>query len=146
MYLLSFAYLNVRAIHIELVPDMSTHSFVLAFLRLVNIYGILTHVYSDNAKSFVAGYKVLERALVCDEFKEYFQCYNVQHIRIPLFSACVGATWERLIRTVPKIVFIRQLAEVLPHILNYQQLLGTFKLLLTLGPRRTAHLRIISKQ
>ena len=29
--LLIFTCLNVRAIHIELVPDMSTHSFVLAF-------------------------------------------------------------------------------------------------------------------
>ena len=105
MYLLIFTCLNVRAIHIELVPDMSTHSFVLAFLRFVNIYGIPTHVYSDNAKSFVAGCQVLERALVCDEFKEHFQCYNVQHIRIPLYSAWVGATWERLIRTVKNCLY-----------------------------------------
>ena len=105
MYLLIFTCLNVRAIHIELVPDMSTHSFVLAFLRFVNIYGIPTHVYSDNAKSFVAGCQVLERALVCDEFKEHFQCYNVQHIRIPFYSAWVGATWERLIRTVKNCLY-----------------------------------------
>ena len=105
MYLLIFTCLNVRAIHIEVVPDMSTHSFVLAFLRFVNLYGIPTHVYSDNAKSFVSGCEVLEQALVCDEFKEHFQCYRMQHIRIPLYSAWVGATWERLIRTVKNCLY-----------------------------------------
>ena len=105
MYLLIFTCLNVRAIHIEVVPDMSTHSFVLAFLRFVNIYGIPTHVYSDNAKSFVAGCEVLEQALVCDEFKAHFQSYTIQHIKIPLYSAWVGATWERLIRTVKSCLY-----------------------------------------
>ena len=53
----------------------------------------------------MAGCQVLERALVCDEFKEHFQCYNVQHIRIPLYSAWVRATWERLIRTVKNCLY-----------------------------------------
>ena len=87
IYLLIFTCLNVRAIHIEVVPDMSTHSFVMAFLRFVNLYGIPSHIYSDKARSFVAGCQVLEQALVCDEFKEHFQSYNVQHIRIPMYSA-----------------------------------------------------------
>ena len=100
MYLLILTCLTVREVHIELVPDTSTHSFVLAFLRFVNFYGIPSHVYSDDAKSFVAGCQIIEQALVYDEFKDHFHCYNVQHIKIPLYSAWVGATWERLIRTV----------------------------------------------
>ena len=57
MYLLIFTCLNVRAIHIELVPHMSSQSFVLAFLRFVNLYGIPPFLYSDNAKSFIEGAK-----------------------------------------------------------------------------------------
>ena len=105
MYLLIFTCLNVRAIHIELVPDMSTHSFVLAFLRFVNLYGIPTFLYSDNAKTFIAGSQALQQALVSDEYRENFSNYEIQHIRIPLFSAWVGATWERLIRTVKNCLY-----------------------------------------
>ena len=49
MYLLIFTCLNVRAVHIELVPDMNTNPLVLAIIRFTNIYGIPTHIYSDNA-------------------------------------------------------------------------------------------------
>lgn len=55
MYMLIFTCLNIRAVHIELVKDMSTHSFVLALIRFTNIYGIPSHIYSDNARSFIAG-------------------------------------------------------------------------------------------
>ena len=77
MYLLISTYLNIRAIRIELVPDMSTHSFVLTVLRFAIIYGIPTHAHRNNAKLFVAGCLILESTLVCDEFKEHFQCHNV---------------------------------------------------------------------
>ena len=73
MYILIFTCLNVRAVHIELVPDMSTQSFVLAFLRFVNLYGIPSFLYSDNARSFVSGGLTLDQALVCDEYKAHFQ-------------------------------------------------------------------------
>ena len=105
MYLLIFTCLNVRAVHIELVPDMTTHSFVLAFLRFVNLYGVPSYLYSDNARSFISGCQTLERALICNEYKEHFQNYNIEHIKIPLYSAWVGATWERLIRTIKSCLY-----------------------------------------
>ena len=100
MYLLIFTCLNVRAVHIELVPDMSTQSFVLAFLRFVNLYGVPSFLYCDNTRSFVSGGLTLDQALVCDEYKAHFQNYDIKFIRIPLYSAWVGATWERLICTI----------------------------------------------
>ena len=85
MYILIFTSLNVRAVHIELVSDMSTQSFVLAFLRFVNLYGIPSFLYSDNARSFVSGDLTLDQALVCDEYKAHFQNFYIKHIRIPLY-------------------------------------------------------------
>ena len=105
MYILIFTCLNVRAVHIELVPDMSTQSFVLAFLRFVNLYGVPSFLYSDNARSFISGGLTLDQALVCDEYKAQFQNYDIKHIRIPLYSAWVGATWERLIRTIKSCLY-----------------------------------------
>ena len=99
-YLLIFTCLNVRACHIELIPEMSTDHFVLAFVRFCNEYRIPSHIYSDNAKSFISGVHVLEKVLGSSEFKDRFSIYNIKHVKIPLYSPWVGATWERLIRTI----------------------------------------------
>ena len=40
VYLLVFTCLSVRAIHIELLQDMSTKSFILALIRFTNLFGI----------------------------------------------------------------------------------------------------------
>ena len=87
MYILLFTCLNARAVHIELVPDMSTHQFVLAFSRFTNVYGIPSHLYSDNAKSFIAGAEIVQKALVCDEYKANFDVFDIRHVKIPLYSA-----------------------------------------------------------
>ena len=105
MYLLIFTCLNIRAIHIELVPDMSTHSFILALLRFTNIYGIPTHIYSDNAKSFIAGCNLLEEVFTSSEFNDKFEIYHIKHIKIPVYAPWVGSTWERMIRVVKSCLY-----------------------------------------
>lgn len=105
MYLLVFTCLTIRAIHLELVPDMSTRSFLLALMRFTNMYGIPSHIYSDNARSFIAGCNMMEEVFTSTEFKTEYQSYNIKHIRIPQYSAWVGSTWERLIRVVKSCLF-----------------------------------------
>lgn len=105
MYLLIFTCLNIRSVHVEIVPDMTTHSFVLAFLRFVNLYGVPSTLYSDNAKTFIAGGNILEEVMITDEFNSQFQNFNIKHIRIPAYSAWVGSTWERLIRTIKNCLY-----------------------------------------
>ena len=92
--------MNVRACHVELIPEMSTEHFVLALVRFCNEYGIMSHICSANAKSFIAGIHVLEKVFASEEFKDRFNIYNIKHIKIPLYSPWVGASWERLIRTI----------------------------------------------
>ena len=86
MYILFFTCSNVRAVHIELVPDMSTHQFVLAFTRFTNVYGMPLHLYSDNAKSFISGAEILQKALVSEEHKAKFDVFDKRHVKIPLYS------------------------------------------------------------
>ena len=105
MYMLVFTCLNIRAVHIELIPDMSTHAFILAFIRFTNIYGIPSHIYSDNAKSFVAGCNLIDEVFATSEYKDKFELYNIKHIRIPLYSAWVGSVWERMIRTIKSCMY-----------------------------------------
>ena len=105
MYMLIFTCLNIRAVHIELVKDMSTHSFILVLIRFKNIHGIPSHIYSDNARSFIAGCNLIEEVFASSEFNEHIQVYNIKHIRIPLYAAWVGSTWERMIRTIKSCLY-----------------------------------------
>ena len=105
MYLFLFTCLNARAVHIELVPDMSTHQFVLCFICFTNVYGIPLHLYSDNAKSFIAGGEILQKTLVTDEYRAKLDVFDIWHVKIPLYSVWVHATWERLIHTVKSCLY-----------------------------------------
>ena len=100
VYILIFTCLNVRACHIELIPEMSTDHFVLAMVRFCNEYGIPSHLYSDNAKSFISGVHIMEKVFTSNEFQEKIGVYDIKHVRIPVFSPWVGSVWERLIRVV----------------------------------------------
>ena len=42
----------------------------------------------------------MEKVFTSNAFKEKFGVYDIKHVRIPVYSPWVGATWERLIRTV----------------------------------------------
>ena len=59
-YMLVFTCLNIRACHIELVPDMNADQFILAFIRFVNEYGVPANVYSDNGRSFISGLNIIK--------------------------------------------------------------------------------------
>ncbi|XP_066974322.1 uncharacterized protein [Macrobrachium rosenbergii] len=96
MFFLIFTFLNIRAVHFELLPDMSTRNFLLAFQRFCNMYAVPKYVYSDNAKTFVKGGCILESSLVSKEFREEMEQCDIKH----LYSAWVGAAWEKLIRIV----------------------------------------------
>ncbi|XP_076053626.1 uncharacterized protein LOC143032634 [Oratosquilla oratoria] len=98
-FILIFTCLNIRAVHFELLPDMSTKNFTLAFQRFCNH----SNLYSDNARSFVKGGDILEKTLESNEFLDELSKNKIKHVRIPVYSVWVGAAWERLIRTLKKL-------------------------------------------
>ena len=100
MYLLIFTCLNIRAIHIDLINNMTIEDFILSFIRFSNVFGIPSHIYSDNAKSFIAGCDFMKEVFTSDIFNNKFSTFQIKHIRIPLYSAWYGAVWERMIKTV----------------------------------------------
>ena len=105
VYLLLFTCLNVRAIHLELINDMSIHSFVLSMIRFINIYGLPSHLYSDNARSFVAGCKLFDKLYASNEFSHKLGKYNIKYLTIPLYSPWFGSVLERLIKTIKSCLY-----------------------------------------
>jgi len=100
MYILVFTCLNIRAIHLELLPDMSCANFLLSFIRFCNIYRTPSAVYSDNASTFLQAMGIISESYSDNEFCDYLVRNNIRHIRIPLYAAWIGAAWERMIRTI----------------------------------------------
>jgi hypothetical protein len=105
MYLVIFTCLSVRAVHLELVPDMSTKSFLSAFVRFANRFGLPKSIYSDNAPSFVQAADLLNKSFSDSFFSEYLAKNNVKHNRVPLYSPWVAASWERLLRVVKNCLY-----------------------------------------
>ena len=96
-YMLIFSCLNVRACHIELLPDMSAEQFVYALIRFSNQYGIPETLYSDNAATFSAGAMKLNKVFTSPIYQEHFGTSGIRHLCIPLGAPWVGSCWERTI-------------------------------------------------
>ena len=87
MYICLFTCSCVRAVHLELVPDMTLDAFILAFRRFVGRKGTPSTVYSDNAPTFVSAAREIPRTLNI----------NINWKFIPRAAPWYGGWWERLI-------------------------------------------------
>ena len=123
MYILIYTCLNIRAVHLDLIPDMGTKSFVMSFQRFTHKFGVCKYFYSDNARSFIQGGDVLAHSLASNEFQEFMQVSGIKHRRIPLYSPWFGAYWERMIRVVKDCIY-RVMGRHVPNYFEFITFLG----------------------
>ncbi|XP_071132987.1 uncharacterized protein [Mytilus edulis] len=100
VYICLFTCACIRAIHLELVPDFSLNTFILAFRRFISRKGTPQIIYSDNAPTFVAASNALQSQL------------NL-HINlkfIPKGAPWYGGWWERLIGLTKIEKFIKEVS------------------------------------
>ncbi|XP_042895775.1 uncharacterized protein [Parasteatoda tepidariorum] len=92
-----FTWVSVRSIHLELVSDLTTQTFILAFKRFIGSRGLCRTVYSDNAATFKKADKELQRWLnKKSELQEYFSSQKIEWKYIaPLASRWrdIGSEW-----------------------------------------------------
>ena len=67
-----------RAVHLELVADMSVNSFLRSFRRFTARRGIPTLVYADNAKTFKASANLMKQLKVNSEFLGFLQSERIE--------------------------------------------------------------------
>lgn len=84
MYLLIFTSLDLRAIHVEPVLDMSKKVFIQALVRFCNVYGTPTPIVT-------VGGDVIKH--IDSEFHEKFVNSTIKHVKVPLYSPRFGSTW-----------------------------------------------------
>nr|CAI5862749.1 unnamed protein product [Callosobruchus analis] len=97
-----FVCLAVKAIHIEIVSDLTTECFLAAFRRFTSRRGSCSHVVSDNGTTFVGASKELKLFLLNQqcEISEKLATDGIKWTFIPPRSPHFGGLWEAAVKTV----------------------------------------------
>ncbi|XP_055947010.1 uncharacterized protein LOC129980655 [Argiope bruennichi] len=99
-YITLFTCSTTRALHIELVSDLSVDKFLLALQRFVSRRGLPHTIYSDNATTFHATNKeliFLWNTLTSTKVQQFYAHNGIKWKFIAPRAAWWGGWWERLI-------------------------------------------------
>lgn len=95
-YICLFVCFVTRAIHLELVSDLSTEAYILALKRFISRRGKPNEIFSDNGKNFVGANNELTKFLnnCSADITEYALSQAVKLRFIPPYTAHFGGLWE----------------------------------------------------
>lgn len=104
-YGLIFTCMTFRAVHLELIEDMSTEACIMAIRNFLVRRGWSRNFYSDNGTNFVGADNSLKRdvgSLKSSLGEEAAKKFHIHWHFIPAYSPWMGGAWERLIQSVKK--------------------------------------------
>lgn len=97
--------MTIKAIHLEVVSDLSTDGFIAALRRFIARCGIPEHIYSDNGSNFVGANNKLKETYALfnsEKHKEIIDNFsNERRITwhfIPPFAPHFGGLWESSVK------------------------------------------------
>ncbi|KYM95091.1 hypothetical protein ALC62_14274 [Cyphomyrmex costatus] len=103
-YIGVFVCMTTRAIHLDLVSDYTTPAFLAAYARFCSRRGMLTDLYSDNAKNFRGADRELKAAIHTakqdSNLRSKLSCDVVRWHFIPPSAPHFGGLWEAGVRSV----------------------------------------------
>ena len=89
-----------RAVHLEILPDLSTDEFIYNFKRFIARRGKPDKVYSDNAKTFVPAAKRVRKITKDEQVNDYLARNNIKWQFNLSKAPWWGGQYERLIGLV----------------------------------------------
>eukprot|EP00731_Ephydatia_muelleri_P007453 Em0003g1701a len=92
----------VRAVHLELVPDLTAESFIRCLRRFSARRGVPQKVVSDNSKTFRSANKILKALMNTPEVECHFLDLRIQWTFILEKAPWWGGFYERLIQSVKR--------------------------------------------
>lgn len=105
-YIAIFICLATKAVHLELVSDQTTQTFLAAFKRRCARRGTPRHMYSDNGTNFVSAAKLLKEdfekheTFKTSEFFDAMSHLQVEwHFNAPLWPTG-GGLWEAAVKAM----------------------------------------------
>jgi len=97
VYICLFTCASTRAVHLEIVQDLSQDSFMQAFRRFASRRSLPKIVMSDNATNFLGASHQLRRLFESAAVKELLSRKGTEWHFIPKRAPWYGGWWERLI-------------------------------------------------
>ena len=105
-YICIFVCFSTKAVHIELVSDLSTESFLNCLKRFISRRGKCNTIFSDNGKNFVGAnnaLKDLNQLLQNKHFQNsitnFLSNENIQWSFIPPHAPHFGGLWESTVKS-----------------------------------------------
>lgn len=102
-YIAVFVCFVTRAVHLELVTDLTSDAFLAALSRFMSRRGMCSHLYSDNATNFVGANKILKQYFTPNSKKQLvtdvMANHGVQWHFIPPASPHFGGLWEAAVKS-----------------------------------------------
>ncbi|XP_050599064.1 uncharacterized protein LOC126926771 [Bombus affinis] len=125
VYVAIFVCLAVKAVHLELVTDLTSEAFIAALRRFIARRGFCVTIYSDNGTNFVGAnneLRELRNLLQSDDHKVKIQSFladrRIEWHFIPPNSPHIGGLWEAAVKS-----FKRHLRRVAGNeLLTYENL------------------------
>ncbi|XP_058827393.1 uncharacterized protein LOC131687333 [Topomyia yanbarensis] len=118
-YLSIFVCFVTKAVHIELVSDLSTPAFLSALRRFIARRGCPTHMHSDNGKNFEGArnelhalYQLLQKKKITGEIATHCANEGIQWHMIPPKAPHFGGLWEAAVKVAKKHLY-RQLGNAM---------------------------------
>lgn len=106
VYMAIFVCMSTKAVHIELVTDLSTEGFIATFKRFTSRRGNPSQIFSDNATNFLGAcnnlkelYAFFKNKNHCDAIHNYLGKSETQFKFIPPRSPHWGGLWESAIKS-----------------------------------------------
>jgi len=95
-----------RAIHLELVHDLSSDAFITALFRFISQRGLCTHLYSDNGTNFIGAYKILKswtaEFIKENKFQDQLTSLGIEWVFIPPSAPHFGGLWKAGVKSAKK--------------------------------------------
>ncbi|XP_015437828.1 PREDICTED: uncharacterized protein LOC107192974 [Dufourea novaeangliae] len=111
-YVAVFVCFSTKAVHLELVGDLTTDSFLASLKRFFARRGKSSDIYSDNAKTFVGADRELreihnsfEIAIKDSNIQQYAINNNITWHFIPPRAPNFGGLWEATVKLVKRHLF-----------------------------------------
>ena len=91
-----------RAVHLDLVPDMTAPSFIRSFKRFTSRRGFPVRIISDNAKTFKSAAKMITAVLESAEVQQHFTNVNIKWSFNLEKAPWWGGLFERMIQSAKR--------------------------------------------
>lgn len=104
VYICIFICFSTKAVHIEVVTDLTADAYLAALTRFVSRRGIVSDIHCDNATNFTGASEKLRRNfenLIKDStVQRYAEKFNIKFHFLPPHAPHQGGLWERAVKSV----------------------------------------------